>query len=104
MVLAVPMGIGGWPLAKATIAILAGALAAAIAWVLERRVGVRPTVAAVSAVIAGCSPPLVVYGTQIYPEVPGALAATLAFAAITTPRPRTASTAARCWRSSPCRG
>lgn len=93
VVLAVPMGLGGWPLAKATIAILAGALAALIAWVLERRVGVRPVVAATAAVIAGCSPPLVVYGTQIYPELPGALAALLAFAAITTPRPRASSTA-----------
>ena len=77
VVLAVPMGLGGWPLAKATIAILAGALAAAIAWVLERRVGMRPMVAATSAVIAGCSPPLVIYGTQIYPEIPWALAALL---------------------------
>jgi hypothetical protein len=50
-------------------------------------------VAATSAVVAGCSPPLVVYGTQVYPELPGALAAILAFAAITTSRPRAASTA-----------
>ena len=89
--LAGPMGLGGWRAAKAAMAVLAGLLGALSCWVLERRLGVRTTTAVVVSVLAGGSPPLVVYGTQIYPELPGALAALAAFALITTARPRPAT-------------
>ncbi len=88
VLLAVPMGLGGWVGAKVAMAMFAAALGAVLAWVLEHRARVRSRTAAVAAVLAGCSPPLAVYATQIYPELPGALAALAAFACITTPHPR----------------
>ncbi len=90
-ILAAPMGLGGWRAAKATMAVLAGILAGLLCWVLEQRLRVRGPTAAAVAVLAGCSPPMVVYGTQIYPELPGALAALIAFALITSPRTRPAT-------------
>jgi len=37
--------------------------------------------------LATCTAPLAVYGQQVYPELPGALAALVAVAALTAPRP-----------------
>lgn len=91
LLLAAPMGLGGWVAAKLTMAALAAGLAVLLAWVLEHRARVRPATATVAAILAGCSPPLAVYATQIYPELPGALAALAAFACITSPRPRRAT-------------
>ena len=73
-VLAVPMGVGGWVAAKATLALLAGLLAAVTVWVAVRRFGVRPLPAGTVTAVAAASAPLAVYGQQVYPEVPAALA------------------------------
>jgi len=84
-VLAVPVGLGGWAAAKATMAVVAGLLAALLLWTAVVRFRVPLTPAAT--VVAGFAvvPPLVAYGTQIYPEVPAALAVTAAIAALTGP-------------------
>ena len=84
-VLAAPVGLGGWVGAKLAMSLLAGVLAALTWLVLERRIGVRRSVAAAAALIAGCSPPLVIYGSQIYPELLGAIATLVGFAAVTSP-------------------
>jgi hypothetical protein len=83
VVLALPVAVGGWAGAKAMLALLAGALAAALVWVAHRRFGVRLAVA-VPVVLAGtCSAPLTAYGTQLYPELPAALVTTVGVAALT---------------------
>ncbi|HEX5616055.1 MAG TPA: hypothetical protein VFZ83_12955, partial [Acidimicrobiia bacterium] len=81
--LAVPMGIGGWVAAKLALALVAGALAVALAWVAIHRFRVPRRVAVV--VVGACcvAPPLAVYGTQVYPELPAALVVTIAIGALT---------------------
>jgi hypothetical protein len=88
LILAVPMGLGGWLAAKLTMAALAGLLAALLLWTAVRRFGVPLRRAAPGVALATCTAPLAVYGQQVYPELPGALAVTAAVAAITAPRPR----------------
>lgn len=73
LVLAVPMGLGGWVAAKATLAVLAGVLTALTAWVTHRRFAVRLGWAAGVAAAFAVVPPLATYGTQVYPELPAAL-------------------------------
>jgi len=87
VLLAVPMGLGGWVAAKVALALVAAATAALLAYLLERRAGLRPRAAAAAATLAFASPPLVVYATQVYPELPAGLAALVAVAAITSTRP-----------------
>lgn len=82
-VLAVPFGLGGLAAAKATMAALAGCAAAVTLWVAVRRFRVRLGTAAVGVALAFASPPLGVYGQQIYPEMPAALAVVAAVAALT---------------------
>lgn len=82
VVLAVPVGVGGWIGGKAAMAVLSGALAAALVWVAVRRFDVAPRLAALVVVAFAAVPPLSVYGTQIYPEVPAALAVTGAIGAL----------------------
>lgn len=84
-VLAVPVGLGGWVGAKATMAVLVGILAALLLWtaVVRFRVPLAPAATVVAGF--GVVPPLVAYGTQIYPEVPAALAVTAAIAALAGP-------------------
>jgi hypothetical protein len=84
-VLAVPVAIGGWWAAKLALAALAGALAAAIAWVAVRRFGVSPPIALGVTAAFSASAPLAAYGVQVYPELPAALATTLAVGALTGP-------------------
>jgi hypothetical protein len=79
VLLAAPVGLGGWLGAKLFVAALAGALAGLTMVVAMRRFGVSPPVAAVAALVAGLSPPLAIYGTQIYPELPGALVTVAGF-------------------------
>jgi hypothetical protein len=90
VLLAVPMGLGGWPAAKLTLAVLAGILAALLVWTAVRRFAVPLPVAAPGVALFTCTAPLAVYGQQVYPELPGALAALVVVAAITGPRPRPA--------------
>lgn len=86
VLIAVPVGLGGWVAAKLTLALLAGALAALALWVAVRRFGVRPGLATAGVALAAASAPLAVYGQQLYPELPAALA-TLAGVAAVTGRP-----------------
>jgi len=92
LLLAAPVAVGGWAGAKLALAGLAGVLAAVVAWTAIRRFGVRPTIAFGVAGVAGLSPPLSMYATQVYPELPGALAVTVAVAALTG-RPRASTVA-----------
>lgn len=92
--LAVPFGLGGWVGAKLALAALAGVLAAVLVWtaVVRLRVPVEPAAVVVGGF--GVVPPLVAYGSQVYPELPAALAVVVAVAALTgRPSARTAS----CW-------
>ena len=86
-ILAVPMGLGGWVAAKATLAVLAGVLAGLLTWMAHRRLGVALGVAALCAVTFGVTAPLAPYATQLYPELPAALALAVGIAALTAPSP-----------------
>jgi hypothetical protein len=83
LLLAAPVGLGGWVGAKVALAALAGVLAAATTWVAVRRFGVdrRPAVLVVGAF--SLVAPLVAYGSQVYPELPAALAVVGAGGALT---------------------
>ncbi|MGQ0846719.1 MAG: hypothetical protein ACT4QF_21570 [Sporichthyaceae bacterium] len=83
ILLAVPYGLGGLVAAKATVAVLAGLAAAGTVWVAVRRFRIRLSTAAVGVGLAFASPPLAVYGQQVYPETPAALAVVAAIAALT---------------------
>lgn len=89
LLLALPMALGGWVAAKVALAALAGATAAAVLWVAVRRFAVPLPLAAAGVAVAFASAPLAVYGQQVYPELPAALAVTAAVAALTgSLRPR----------------
>ncbi|MFP5310127.1 MAG: hypothetical protein ACLGIR_11185 [Actinomycetes bacterium] len=79
--LAGPVGAFGWRAGRLALASVNGVLAAALCWTAVRRLGVAPRRAAGVALVATASAPLVVYGSQVYPELPAALAVTLAIAA-----------------------
>ncbi|MBW3602680.1 MAG: hypothetical protein KY434_08280 [Actinobacteria bacterium] len=83
MLLAPGSALAGWVGAKLTLAALAGALAALLAWTAVARLEVPPRVAWLCVAVFACSAPLAVYGTQVYPELPAALAVTAAVAAVT---------------------
>ena len=83
--LAVPMLVGGWAGAKLALAALAGLLATVTAWAAVRRFGVAPGVALGVAAAFGVASPLAAYSVQVYPELPAALAVTVAVAARTGP-------------------
>ncbi|MGI9598963.1 MAG: hypothetical protein ACR2QK_22560, partial [Acidimicrobiales bacterium] len=81
--LAVPMAIGGWALAKATMAVIAATTAAATVWLAVRRFAVSVPTAVVVTTALFCTPPLVAYGNQIYPEMPAALAVVIGVGVVT---------------------
>jgi len=83
LMLAAPMGLGGWLAAKLALAGLAAAIAALTVWVAVRRFGVTPWLAGAGTALVFVSPPLAVYGSQVYPELPAAGAVVLAVAAAT---------------------
>jgi hypothetical protein len=85
LILAVPMGLGGWVAAKATLALLGGVLAALLTWIAHRRFGVSPRVAAGTVLAFALAAPLAPYATQVYPELPAALAVTVVIAAVAGP-------------------
>jgi hypothetical protein len=87
LLLAGPVAVGGWVGAKLAMAALAGLLAALLCWTAVRRLGVPVVTAALAAGVLACSPPLAVYGSQIYPELPAAVAVLAAVAALTAPAP-----------------
>ena len=88
LLLAVPTRIGGWMGARLTMAAMAGLLAALTAWLAIRRFDVRPAAAVLAVGALSVTAPLVGYGSQIYPELPAALAAMVAVAALTGPLDR----------------
>lgn len=83
--LALPLALGGWLAAKLTLAGMAGALAALVLWIAVRRFEVPLMSATVVTAVFGLSAPLAIYGSQIYPEMPAALALGVAIACITGP-------------------
>jgi hypothetical protein len=96
VVVGTAVGVPAWVAAKAGLAVLAAALAALLVWTAVHRFDV-PAVPAVAVVAAfGASPPLSVYATQLYPELPAALAVAVAVAALTGARPGARSTAVAC--------
>jgi hypothetical protein len=88
--LAVPMLLGGWVAAKLALAVMAGALAAAMLWVAVRRFDVPLGVGVLAVGAYSFAAPLAVYGTQVYPELPAALAVTVAIGALAGPLDRRA--------------
>ncbi|HET6954310.1 MAG TPA: hypothetical protein VFI47_28355 [Acidimicrobiales bacterium] len=80
--LAAPMGLGGWAAAKGTLAVLGGVLSALLVWTAHRRFAVPLGVAAVTVLAFGVTPPLTAYATQVYPELPAAVAVTVAIATL----------------------
>jgi len=91
LLLAVPIGLAGdlgWLAAKLTLAVLAGAVAALAVWVAVRRFGVPSLLAGAGMAVLAASPPLAVYGQQVYPEVPAAGAVLVLVAAGTGPLDR----------------
>jgi hypothetical protein len=85
LLLAAPVAAGGWAGAKLAMAGLAGLLAGLLLWTAVRRFGVPVGTGLLVVAVFALSPPLAVYGTQIYPELPAALAALVAVAALTAP-------------------
>jgi hypothetical protein len=61
---------------------MAGLLAALALWTAVRRLGVPIGTAALAVGVFACSPPMAVYGSQVYPELPAALAVLAAVAAL----------------------
>jgi hypothetical protein len=90
VILAVPMGLGGWVAAKAGLAVLGGAVAALLAWTMITRLGVSVKTAVLTSAVFALSPPLAIYSTQVYPELPAALALLAGFGAVVGPFDRKA--------------
>ncbi len=84
-VLAAPAALGGWVAAKLTLAAIAAALAALTLWTAVRRFGVPVLPAAAVVGVFAASAPLAAYGSQVYPELPAALAVAVALAALAGP-------------------
>jgi hypothetical protein len=87
LLLALPVAAGGWVGAKLAMAALAGLLAALLLWTAVRRFGVGVGTGFLVVAVFALSPPLAVYGTQVYPELPAALAVVAAVAALPAPGP-----------------
>ena len=82
LLLMLPMGVGGWLAAKLTLTLIAGACAALAVWIAVRRLQVPPSIAAAGVCLAFASPPLAIYGGQVYPELPAAGFVLVAVAAL----------------------
>src|SRR5262249_49606392 len=78
----VPYAVGGWRMVLVALAALA-ALTVREVFLSARRLGVAPIPAALAAAAIGCSPPFVVYATQVYPEIPAAPATLFALRTMT---------------------
>ncbi len=77
--------LGGWLGAKLTLCLMAGLLAALLLWAAVRRFGLPVWRSAAIVGVFATSAPLAVYGSQIYPELPAAVAVTVAIICITGP-------------------
>lgn len=76
---------GGWLGAKLTLSAMAGVLAALLLWTAVRRFDLPEWRSALVVGLFAASAPFAVYGSQIYPELPAAVAVTVAVACITGP-------------------
>ena len=85
LLLSIPMGLGGWLAAKITLAAIAAFTAMATLWVAVRRFNVSENLAAGVVGIFFAAPPMTSYATQIYPEMPAALAVVLSIGIISGP-------------------
>ena len=92
LLLAPGVAIAGWVGAKVTLALVAAVTAALTLWVAVRRFGVPVGRGAVVVGLFAAAAPLSAYGSQVYPELPAALAALTGVAVATAPRSR-----ARTW-------
>lgn len=81
--LALPMRLGGWVGARVALTILSGVLAAMTLWVAVRRFDVSTLTGAWVVGALSATPPLTAYGSQIYPEIPAAIAVVAAVGAAT---------------------
>lgn len=81
--LAGPAAAAGWVGARVAMTAAAAALAALLLWTAVRRLGVPVVPGALVVSTFAASAPLAPYGSQIYPELPAALAVTAGFAAVT---------------------
>lgn len=82
-VLALPTALGGWRAAKAALAVLAAAAAAVVAVTLARTLPARRSAVTVALLLG--TAPFAVYGSQVYPEVPAALAVAVGLLALRGP-------------------
>ena len=85
VLLAPAVAVGGWIAGKWTLVLLAGVLAALLVWTAVTRLAVTPRTAALVAGVLAASVPLAPYGSQVYPELPAALAVTAGVAALLAP-------------------
>ena len=85
VLLAAPVALGGWVAGKLVLCALAAALAALTLWTAVRRLDVPVVPAMVVVAVLSATVPLAAYGSQVYPEIAAALAATGAVAALTGP-------------------
>lgn len=85
LLLAAPVGLGGWLGAKTALAAIGGVLAALTVWTARHRLGVSSITAYVVAGVFALAPPLAIYSTQVYPELPAAVTLLVGFAAVTGP-------------------
>jgi hypothetical protein len=83
--LALPLAAGGWVAAKLVLAAFAAAFAALLLVVAVRRFGIPVVPAALVVGLFAASAPFAVYGTQVYPEVPAALAVVAAVGGFAAP-------------------
>lgn len=81
--LALPMGVGGWVGAKVALAGLAGVLAGLLVWLGVARFGIPFGLTAGVVAVMSLSPPLAMYATQVYPEIPAALVVAVSIVALT---------------------
>lgn len=88
VVLAGPMALGGWAVAKASLTVVAAATGALTVWIAVRRFGIGAKTAAIVAIACFGGLPLAAYGTQVYPEMPAAFALCIATALVTAPSRR----------------
>jgi len=79
------VGIGGWLGAKLVMAGLGAILAALTLWIGVRRFDIALWSAIIAVGTFALSAPLAVYASQIYPELPAALAVMVCIAALTGP-------------------
>ncbi|MBW3603991.1 MAG: hypothetical protein KY460_03585 [Actinobacteria bacterium] len=85
MVTAPAVALGGWIAAKWMLVAVAGVTAALLVWTAVRRLAVRPRTAGLVVGVLAASVPLAPYGSQVYPELPAALAVTVALSALLAP-------------------